>query len=171
MQITRKVTDDVVWAGCNDRRLALFENLFPIPRGVSYNSYVILDEKTVLMDTVDSGMSQQFLENVAYALKGRSLDYLIVQHMEPDHCGTIVDIMRAYPQAKVVGSVKALQMIGQFYDVSVFDAGERMMAVKEGDTLTIGSHTLHFLMAPMVHWPEVMVTYDEKDKILFAAVH
>ncbi|MBE5062411.1 FprA family A-type flavoprotein [Lachnospiraceae bacterium DSM 108991] len=169
MQITRKVTDDVVWAGCNDRRLALFENLFPIPRGVSYNSYVILDEKTVLMDTVDSGMSQQFLENVAYALKGRSLDYLIVQHMEPDHCGTIVDIMRAYPQAKVVGSVKALQMIGQFYDVSVFDAGERMMAVKEGDTLTTGSHTLHFLMAPMVHWPEVMVTYDEKDKILFAA--
>ena len=169
MQITRKVTDDVVWAGCNDRRLALFENLFPIPRGVSYNSYVILDEKTVLMDTVDSGMSQQFLENVAYALKGRSLDYLIVQHMEPDHCGTIVDIMRTYPQAKVVGSVKALQMIGQFYDVSDFDAGERMMAVKEGDTLTTGSHTLHFVMAPMVHWPEVMVTYDEKDKILFAA--
>ena len=169
MQITRKVTDDVVWAGCNDRRLALFENLFPIPRGVSYNSYVILDEKTVLMDTVDSGMSQQFLENVAYALKGRSLDYLIVHHMEPDHCGTIVDIMRTYPQAKVVGSVKALQMIGQFYDVSDFDAGERMMAVKEGDTLTTGSHTLHFVMAPMVHWPEVMVTYYEKDKILFAA--
>ena len=169
MQITRKVTEDITWVGCNDRRLALFENLFPISRGVSYNSYLIQDEKTVLMDTVDSSASQQFLENVAYALKGRSLDYLIVQHMEPDHCGTIVDIMKAYPQAKVVGSVKALQMIGQFYDVSGFDAEERMMAVKEGDTLSTGAHTLHFVMAPMVHWPEVMVTYDEKDKVLFAA--
>lgn len=169
MQITRKVTEDITWVGCNDRRLALFEDLFPISRGVSYNSYLIQDEKTVLMDTVDSSASQQFLENVAYALKGRSLDYLIVQHMEPDHCGTIVDIMKAYPQAKVVGSVKALQMIGQFYDVSGFDAEERMMAVKEGDTLSTGAHTLHFVMAPMVHWPEVMVTYDEKDKVLFAA--
>lgn len=169
MQITRKVTDDITWVGCNDRRLALFENLFPIPRGVSYNSYLIQDEKTVLMDTVDSSASQQFLENVAYALKGRDLDYLIVQHMEPDHCGTIVEVMRTYPQAKVVGSVKALQMIGQFYDVSGFDAEERMMAVKEGDTLATGVHTLHFLMAPMVHWPEVMVTYDEKDKALFSA--
>lgn len=169
MQITRKVTEDITWVGCNDRRLALFENLFPISRGVSYNSYLIQDEKTVLMDTVDSSASQQFLENVAYALKGRSLDYLVVQHMEPDHCGTIVDIMKAYPQAKVVGSVKALQMIGQFYDVSGFDAEERMMAVKEGDTLSTGAHTLHFVMAPMVHWPEVMVTYDEKDKVLFAA--
>lgn len=169
MQITRKVTDDITWVGCNDRRLALFENLFPIPRGVSYNSYLIQDEKTVLMDTVDSSASQQFLENVSYALKGRDLDYLIVQHMEPDHCGTIVEVMRTYPQAKVVGSVKALQMIGQFYDVSGFDAEERMMAVKEGDTLATGAHTLHFLMAPMVHWPEVMVTYDEKDKALFSA--
>ena len=169
MQITRKVTDDITWVGCNDRRLALFENLFPIPRGVSYNSYLIQDEKTVLMDTVDSSASQQFLENVAYALKGRDLDYLIVQHMEPDHCGTIVEVMRTYPRAKVVGSVKALQMIGQFYDVSGFDAEERMMAVKEGDTLATGAHTLHFLMAPMVHWPEVMVTYDEKDKALFSA--
>ena len=169
MQITRKVTNDITWVGCNDRRLALFENLFPIPRGVSYNSYLIQDEKTVLMDTVDSSASQQFLENVAYALKGRDLDYLIVQHMEPDHCGTIVEVMRTYPRAKVVGSVKALQMIGQFYDVSGFDAEERMMAVKEGDTLATGEHTLHFLMAPMVHWPEVMVTYDEKDKALFSA--
>ena len=169
MQITRKVTNDITWVGCNDRRLALFENLFPIPRGVSYNSYLIQDEKTVLMDTVDSSASQQFLENVAYALTGRDLDYLTVQHMEPDHCGTIVEVMRTYPQAKVVGSVKALQMIGQFYDVSGFDAEERMMAVKEGDTLATGAHTLHFLMAPMVHWPEVMVTYDEKDKALFSA--
>lgn len=169
MQITRKVTEDIVWVGCNDRRLALFENLFPIPRGVSYNSYLILDEKTVLMDTVDSSASQQFLENVRYALQGRSLDYLVVQHMEPDHCGTIVEIMAQYPEAKVVGSVKALQMIGQFYDVSSFNAEERMMAVKEGDTLTTGTHTLHFVTAPMVHWPEVIVTYDEKEKVLFAA--
>lgn len=169
MQITRKVTEDIVWVGCNDRRLALFENLFPIPRGVSYNSYLILDEKTVLMDTVDSSASQQFLENVRYALQGRSLDYLVVQHMEPDHCGTIVEVMAQYPEAKVVGSVKALQMIGQFYDVSSFNAEERMMAVKEGDTLTTGTHTLHFVTAPMVHWPEVIVTYDEKEKVLFAA--
>lgn len=169
MQITRHVTDDIIWVGCNDRRLALFENLFPIPRGVSYNSYLILDEKTVLMDTVDSAASRQFLENVDYALQGRALDYLVVQHMEPDHCGTIVEVMQRYPEAKVVGSVKALQMIGQFYDASAFDAGERMVAVKEGETLCAGAHTLHFAMAPMVHWPEVMVTYDEKDKVLFAA--
>lgn len=169
MQITRKVTDDIVWVGCNDRRLALFENLFPIPRGVSYNSYLLQDEKTVLVDTVDSSMTQQFMENVEYALQGRTLDYLVVQHMEPDHCGSIVEVMKRYPQAKVVGSVKALQMIGQFYDVSEFDANERMMAVKEGETLCAGAHTLHFVMAPMVHWPEVMVTYDDKDKVLFAA--
>lgn len=169
MQITRKVTDDIIWVGCNDRRLALFENLFPIPRGVSYNSYLILDEKTVLMDTVDSSASQQFMENVDYALQGRSLDYLIVQHMEPDHCGTVMEIMNRYPEAKVAGSAKALQMIAQFYDMGSVDAGERMVTLKEGDTLNTGSHTLHFVTAPMVHWPEVIVTYDEKDKLLFSA--
>ena len=169
MQITRKVTDDIIWVGCNDRRLALFENLFPIPRGVSYNSYLILDEKTVLMDTVDSSASQQFMENVDYALQGRSLDYLIVQHMEPDHCGTVMEIMNRYPEAKVAGSAKALQMIAQFYDMGSVDAGERMVPLKEGDTLNTGSHTLHFVTAPMVHWPEVIVTYDEKDKLLFSA--
>ena len=101
MQITRHVTDDIIWVGCNDRRLALFENLFPIPRGVSYNSYLILDEKTVLMDTVDSAASRQFLENVDYALQGRALDYLVVQHMEPDHCGTIVEVMQRYPRRRL----------------------------------------------------------------------
>ncbi len=166
MQITRKVTDDIVWVGCNDRRLSRFENLFPIPRGVSYNSYLILDEKTVLMDTVDGSVTQQFLENIAYALGGRSLDYLIVQHMEPDHCANIEELLYRYPKLTIVGSAKALQMIGQFYDM---DIEGKTMAVKEGDVLNTGSHTLRFAMAPMVHWPEVMVTYDEKDKVLFSA--
>ena len=113
MQITRKVTDDIVWVGCNDRRLSRFENLFPIPRGVSYNSYLILDEKTVLMDTVDGSVTQQFLENIAYALGGRSLDYMIVQHMEPDHCANTEELLYRYHQLTNVGSAKALQMIGQ----------------------------------------------------------
>ena len=166
MQITRKVTDDIVWVGCNDRRLSRFENLFRIPRGVSYNSYLILDEKTVLMDTVDGSVTQQFLENIAYALGGRNLDYLIVQHMEPDHCANIEELLYRYPKLTIVGSAKALQMIGQFYDM---DIEGKTMTVKEGDVLNTGSHTLRFAMAPMVHWPEVMVTYDEKDKVLFSA--
>lgn len=166
MQITRKITDDIVWVGCNDRRLARFENLFPIPRGVSYNSYLILDEKTVLMDTVDGSVTQQFLENISYTLQGRSLDYLIIQHMEPDHCANIEELLCRYPELTIVASVKALQMIGQFYDM---DIEGKTIAVKEGDVLNTGSHTLRFAMAPMVHWPEVMVTYDEKDKVLFSA--
>ena len=169
MHCFRKVTEDLYWVGGSDRRLELFENIFPLSKGVSYNSYLLTDEKTVLFDTADHAIGHQFLENIKAVLNGRALDYLVVNHMEPDHCGTIVEVMRTYPQAKVVGSVKALQMIGQFYDVSGFDAEERMMAVKEGDTLATGAHTLHFLMAPMVHWPEVMVTYDEKDKALFSA--
>lgn len=166
MQITRKITDDIVWVGCNDRRLARFENLFPIPRGVSYNSYLIMDEKTVLMDTVDGSVTQQFLENIAYTLNGRRLDYLVVQHMEPDHCANIEELLCRYPELTIVASAKALQMIGQFYDMSIEG---KTIAVKEGDVLNTGSHTLHFVMAPMVHWPEVMVTYDEKDKVLFSA--
>lgn len=166
MQITRKITDDIVWVGCNDRRLARFENLFPIPRGVSYNSYLIMDEKTVLMDTVDGSVTQQFLENIAYTLNGRSLDYLVVQHMEPDHCANIEELLCRYPELTIVASAKALQMIGQFYDINIEG---KTIAVKEGDVLNTGSHTLHFVMAPMVHWPEVMVTYDEKDKVLFSA--
>lgn len=166
MQVTRKITDDIVWVGCNDRRLARFENLFPIPRGVSYNSYLIMDEKTVLMDTVDGSVTQQFLENIAYTLNGRRLDYLVVQHMEPDHCANIEELLCRYPELTIVASAKALQMIGQFYDMSIEG---KTIAVKEGDVLNTGSHTLHFVMAPMVHWPEVMVTYDEKDKVLFSA--
>lgn len=166
MYNVRKVTEDIVWVGASDRRLALFENIFPIPRGVSYNSYVLLDEKTVLLDTVDASVAGQFFENLEHALDGRKLDYLIVNHMEPDHCAMIGDLVRRYPEVQVVGNTKTFGMIKQFFGT---DFAERAVTVKEGDTLATGAHTLHFVMAPMVHWPEVMVTYDEKDKVLFAA--
>ena len=166
MYNVRKVTEDIVWVGASDRRLALFENIFPIPRGVSYNSYVLLDEQTVLLDTVDKSVSGQFFENLEHVLDGRKLDYLIVNHMEPDHCAMIGDLVRRYPEVQVVGNTKTFGMIKQFFGT---DFAERAVTVKEGDTLVTGAHTLHFVMAPMVHWPEVMVTYDEKDKVLFAA--
>ena len=166
MYNVRKVTEDIVWVGASDRRLALFENIFPIPRGVSYNSYVLLDEKTVLLDTVDASVAGQFFENLEYVLDGRKLDYLIVNHMEPDHCAMIGDLVRRYPEVQVVGNAKTFGMMKQFFGT---DFAERAVTVKEGDTLATGAHTLHFVMAPMVHWPEVMVTYDEKDKVLFAA--
>lgn len=166
MHSTRKVTDDLIYVGGSDRRLSRFENLFPIPKGVSYNSYVLLDEKTVLFDTADESISRQYIENVVHALNGRSLDYMVVQHMEPDHCAMIDDMLRRYPEAKMVCSAKAVGMFAQFYGT---DVAARALVVKEGDKLSTGEHTLHFVMAPMVHWPEVMVTYDEKDKILFSA--
>ena len=166
MYNVRKVTEDIVWVGASDRRLALFENIFPIPRGVSYNSYVLLDEKTVLLDTVDASVAVQFFENLEHVLDGRKLDYLIVNHMEPDHCAMIGDLVRRYPEVQVVGNAKTFGMMKQFFGT---DFAERAVTVKEGDTLATGAHTLHFVMAPMVHWPEVMVTYDEKDKVLFAA--
>ena len=161
MYNVRKVTEDIVWVGASDRRLALFENIFPIPRGVSYNSYVLLDEKTVLLDTVDASVAGQFFENLEHVLDGRKLDYLIVNHMEPDHCAMIGDLVRRYPEVQVVGNTKTFGMIKQFFGT---DFAERAVTVKEGDTLATGAHTLHFVMAP-----EVMVTYDEKDKVLFAA--
>ena len=166
MHCTRKVTEDIIWIGGSDRRLALFENIFPIPRGVSYNSYLLKDEKTVLLDTVDRSIAGQFLENLAFALDGRNLDYMIVNHMEPDHCALIEEIVRQYPEVKVVGNAKTFGMIQQFY---TFDIAERSVTVKEGETLNTGKHTLHFVMAPMVHWPEVMVEYEETEKILFSA--
>ena len=166
MHSTRKVKDDLIYVGGSDRRLSRFENLFPIPKGVSYNSYVLLDEKTVLFDTADESISRQYIENVVHALNGRPLDYMVVQHMEPDHCATIDDMLRRYPEAKMVCSAKAVGMFAQFYGT---DVAARALVVKEGDKLSTGEHTLHFVMAPMVHWPEVMVTYDEKDKILFSA--
>ena len=166
MHSTRKVTDDLIYVGGSDRRLSRFENLFPIPKGVSYNSYVLLDEKTVLFDTADESISRQYIENVVHALNGRPLDYMVVQHMEPDHCAMIDDMLRRYPEAKMVCSAKAVGMLAQFYGT---DVAARALVVKEGDKLSTGEHTLHFVIAPMVHWPEVMVTYDEKDKILFSA--
>lgn len=166
MHSTRKVKDDLIYVGGSDRRLSRFENLFPIPKGVSYNSYVLLDEKTVLFDTADESISRQYIENVVHALNGRPLDYMVVQHMEPDHCAMIDDMLRRYPEAKMVCSAKAVSMFAQFYGT---DVAARALVVKEGDKLSTGEHTLHFVMAPMVHWPEVMVTYDEKDKILFSA--
>ena len=166
MHSTRKVKDDLIYVGGSDRRLSRFENLFPIPKGVSYNSYVLLDEKTVLFDTADESISRQYIENVVHALNGRPLDYMVVQHMEPDHCAMIDDMLRRYPEAKMVCSAKAVGMFAQFYGT---DVAARALIVKEGDKLSTGEHTLHFVMAPMVHWPEVMVTYDEKEKILFSA--
>ena len=166
MYQTRNVTEEIVWVGASDRRLALFENIFPIPRGVSYNSYVLLDEKTVLLDTVDASVAGQFFENLEHVLADRTLDYLVVNHMEPDHCAMIADIVRRYQDVKVVGNAKTFGMMKQFFGT---DYAERAIVVKEGDTLATGAHTLHFVMAPMVHWPEAMVTYDDKDKVLFSA--
>lgn len=166
MYCVKKVTDEVFWVGGSDRRLALFENVFPIPRGVSYNSYLLLDDKTVLFDAVDRSVGVQYMENVAHVLAGRKLDYLVIHHMEPDHCATVMDILRAYPGVRVVGSQKTMQLIAQFYGL---DLGEQALVVKEGDALTTGVHTLRFVMAPMVHWPEVMVTFDEEDGTLYSA--
>lgn len=166
MYCVKKVQDDLYWVGGSDRRLALFENVFPIPRGVSYNAYVLLDEKTVLLDTVDRSVSDQFFENLEHVLAGRSLDYLVVNHMEPDHCATMGEVVRRYPEVKIVCNAQTLKMIHQFFK---FDASSCAVLVKEMDTLNVGRHTLAFVMAPMVHWPEAMVTYDTTDKILFSA--
>ncbi|MDE6362590.1 MAG: MBL fold metallo-hydrolase, partial [Clostridia bacterium] len=166
MHSVKKINEDLYWVGVNDRKISLFENVYPVERGMSYNSYLLLDEKTALFDTVDSVASLQFLENVEHTLGGRGLDYLIVNHMEPDHCANIGAIVAKYPQVKIVGNVKTFTMMSQFFD---FDVDSRKVVVKEGDTLNIGKHTLTFVMAPMVHWPEAMVTYDTVDKTLFSA--
>ena len=166
MHCVKKVTDDLYWIGGSDRRLALFENVYPISRGVSYNSYVLLDEKTVLLDTVDASISGLFFENLEYVLNGRTLDYLIVNHMEPDHCAVIGDVVRRYPDVKLVCNAKTVPMLKQFFNFPVED---RTVIVKEMDTLCTGKHTFAFVMAPMVHWPEAMVSYDTVDKILFSA--
>ena len=166
MHCIKKVTDDLLMIGGNDRRIALFENVYPVPDGISYNSYLLLDEKTVLLDTVDKSIRELFLENLEYGLGRRKLDYVVVNHMEPDHCAVLADVHRLHPEAKIVCNTKTLAMIRQFFD---FDIDAVALIVKEGDTLPVGRHTLTFLMAPMVHWPEVMVTYDLTDKILFSA--
>ena len=166
MYCVKKINDDLCWIGGNDRRLALFENVFPVERGVSYNAYLLTDEKNVLLDTVDRAVSRQFFENLAYALNGRPLDYVVVNHMEPDHCATLDELILRHPETKIVCNAKTLAMIHQFF---TFEADSRTQLGKEGDKLITGRHTLTFFMAPMVHWPEVMVTYDCTDKILFSA--
>ncbi len=162
----RKLSEDTIYLGCSDRRLKLFESAYPIPNGISYNSYLIKDEKTALFDTVDKACSSQFFENLEAALDGRELDYLIVQHMEPDHCALMEDVVSIYPDVKIVCSTKTVALIKQFFN---FSPEENVIVVKDGDTLSLGKHELAFYMAPMVHWPEVMVTYDKTDKVLYSA--
>lgn len=166
MYCTRKVADDLIWVGADDRRLAMFEGVYSVPRGVSYNSYLLLDEKTVVFDTVDHAVEKTFLENVEHGLNGRTLDYLVVQHMEPDHSATIRTLLMLYPEAEVVCSKKTEGMLRQFFgDVVKMN----IKVVGEGDTLKTGKHEFTFLAAPMVHWPEVIVTYDLTTKTLFSA--
>ncbi len=166
MYCTRKVKDDLIWVGADDRRLAMFEGVYSVPGGVSYNSYLLLDEKTVLFDTVDQAVDKVFFENVEHALDGRELDYLIVHHMEPDHSASIGGLLLRYPNVTVVCDKLTETLIYQFFGK---DFAMHTQIVEEGDVLETGAHSLTFLMAPMVHWPEVMVTYDMKDKILFSA--
>jgi len=166
MYCIRKITDDVTWIGANDRRLAMFEGVYHVPRGVAYNSYLLSDEKTVIFDTVDKAVRQRFLENLTAALGGRKPDYLVIQHMEPDHSAQAIELLTLYPGLKLVCNTKTLDFLKQFHE---FDFDSRVTIVGEGDTLETGKHTLQFVMAPMVHWPEVMVTYDSRDKILFSA--
>ena len=160
------ISESVKYIGVDDTTIDLFESQYPVPSGVSYNSYVILDEKTAVMDTVDPRGALEWLRNLDKELKGRTVDYLIVSHLEPDHAGSIQALAEKYPDMKLVSNAKALKMIPQFFD---FDLTGRTVEVKEGDTLSLGSHTLHFVMAPMVHWPEVMVEYESSEKILFSA--
>jgi flavorubredoxin len=152
--------------GGNDNRIERFENMFPLPHGVAYNAYIILDEKTVLLDTVDQAIREQFLENVAHVLNGRPLDYLVINHMEPDHCGNIEAIVKMYPQVTIIGNKKTFEFFNQYYPL---DISKQTLVVKEGDTLSLGQHTLKFHMAPMVHWPEVMFTLEVTKGILFSA--
>ena len=166
MQCFRKITEDLYWVGGNDRQIELFENIFPLSKGVSYNSYLLLDEQTVLFDTADYAVGKQFIENVMSVLNGRSLDYIVVNHMEPDHCSLIGELLLHYPDVKIIGNVKTFPMIEQFFN---FDLTGKTLTIKEGDTFCSGKHTLRFIMSPMVHWPEAMMTYDENDKILFSA--
>ena len=166
MYCCRKVTDDLIWVGANDRRLAMFEGVYSVPRGVSYNSYLLLDEKTVLFDTVDAAVGTVFFENVEYALSGRHLDYIVVHHMEPDHSATLEELVRRYPNVRIICNQKLAVMMKQYF---TFDVDAMCQIVKEGDTLSCGAHTLTFVNAPMVHWPEVMMTYDTTSKALFTA--
>ena len=166
MYCTKNIASDLVWVGANDRRLAMFEGVYSVPAGVSYNSYLLKDEKTVLFDTVDKAVSRTFFENLAHELDGRTLDYVIVHHMEPDHSATLSELLLRHPEATVVCNDKTAVMIAQFFGK---DAVGNMQLVKEGDTLSTGAHELTFYLAPMIHWPEVMMTYDKTAHTLFTA--
>ena len=166
MYCTKNIASDLVWVGANDRRLAMFEGVYSVPAGVSYNSYLLTDEKTVLFDTVDKAVGRIFFENLEHGLGGRTLDYLIVHHMEPDHSATLSELLLRHPETTVVCNDKTAVMIAQFFGPG---AVERMQLVKEGDTLSTGAHELTFYMAPMIHWPEVMMTYDKTAHTLFTA--
>ena len=165
MYTVRKVTDDLYYVGGDDRRLALFENIFPIPQGVSYNSYLLMDEKTVLVDAVDWSITRQYIINVSRVLNGRDLDYMIVNHMEPDHCSSIELMLERYPNLKIISSEKGVMFMRQFG----YHVDDRYIEVKEGDTMNFGKHTLAFVEAPMVHWPEVLMTFDVTNGVLFSA--
>ncbi len=162
----RKLSEDLIYIGCSDRRLKLFESAYPIPNGISYNSYLLKDEKTVLFDTVDKTCSSQFFENLEAGLDGRALDYIVIHHMEPDHCALLEDVISIYPNVKIVCTAKTVALIKQFFD---FDIDSMVQIVKDGDCLKTGNHELIFASAPMVHWPEVMVSYDKTDKALYSA--
>ncbi len=166
MYCTKNIASDLVWVGANDRRLAMFEGVYSVPAGVSYNSYLLTDEKTVLFDTVDKAVGRIFFENLEHGLGGRTLDYLIVHHMEPDHSATLSELLLRHPETTVVCNDKTAVMIAQFFGPG---AAGRMQFVKEGDTLSTGAHELTFYMAPMIHWPEVMMTYDKTAHTLFTA--
>lgn len=160
------ITQDIRYVGVNDREIDLFEGQYTVPNGMAYNSYVILDEKTAVMDTVDGHFGEEWLKNLSEALGGGKPDYLVVQHMEPDHSANIARFAETYPEARIVATKKAFEMMGQFFGT---DYADRQVVVGEKDTLSLGKHTLTFVTAPMVHWPEVMVTYDDADKVLFSA--
>ncbi len=161
-----EITKDIVYLGVNDHAVDLFESQYSVPNGMAYNSYLIMDDQTVVMDTVDAHFTDEWITKIAAALGDRAPDYLVVQHMEPDHAGSIDAFAQAYPITKIVSSAKAFVMMQQFFGT---DYADRRIVVKEGDTLPLGHHTLHFVTAPMVHWPEVIMTYDDADKVLFSA--
>lgn len=161
-----KISESIKYIGANDEELKVFENQYDLPNGMAYNSYLIKDEKVVVMDTIDRRKTDEWLRNLENELQGRNVDYLVISHLEPDHAGSIKIFLDKYPETTIVGNNKTFEMLPQFFDIN---QDIKKIVVKEGDTLNIGKHTLTFIMAPMVHWPEVMVTYEQTEKVLFSA--